>query len=274
MSSAGYAFIYDDFLNDRKYERPLAELEARLASLDLTGRVGRLTLFRSAKDLIESLVSQGVSTVVIVGNDRTLDKVMWFLPDLDVTLGYLPVDGPSRVAEILGIPVGSEACDILAARLIETVDMGKLDDRYFLTEVALEQTTAAVDIEGKFRISPIAGGSVYIRNLGSVGEQGEASADARDGLLEVVVQPQEDKRGGMRRRNNPAATRIFMRFGEIVSNDPAEVKVDNHVVNSMKFKIGIVPKKLKIITGRRRQLLPAKGGLLKNAANANLSASK
>lgn len=268
MTRDSYAFIYDDFLNDRKYERMLAELDARLASLDLVGRSGRLTLFRSAKDLVESMVSQGVTTIVVVGNDRTLDKVMWFLPDLDVTVGYLPVDEPSGVADVLGIPKGIEACDVLAARLIETLDVGKLDDRYFLTEVSLPQTIASVGIEGMYRISPPHGGSITVRNLSTGVANGVLAADARDGFLEVVVTPREEGNGKRRRGKKAEETRILLRRGEIVSPDPVEVFADNHVLNGMRFTLGIVPKKLKIVTGRNRKLSPVAEPLpkLKNVA--------
>jgi hypothetical protein len=265
-----YAFIYDDFLNDRKYERGLAALDARLASLDLVGRAARLTLFRSAKEIIESMVSQGSDTVVLVGNDQTLDKVMWFLPDLDVTLGYLPIDEPSRVAQILGIPKGEAACDVLAARLIETIDVGRLDERYFLTEVALEHTLAAVDVEGRYRISPSVGGSIFIRNLGSLAENGTASADAKDGYLEVVIRPEEEKNSRLFRRAAALETRVMLKTGEIVASQPIEARVDNHVMNSMRFKIGICPRKLKLITGRRRRLAPEGEGLPNAEKTANL----
>jgi hypothetical protein len=253
MQSGAYAFIYDDVLNDRRYERELAEVEARLTSLDIQGRVGRLTLFRSAKDLIESMVYQGVSTVVIVGNDNALDKTIWFLPDLNVTIGYIPIAGPSRIAELLGIPSGIGACDVLAARLTETVDVGKIDGRYFLTEVSLPSTMAAVEIEGRYRISAAQGGAIAIRNLGSLAP-GQPLADAKDGLLEVVVNPYEGKQAGRKPPQGPGQSSMMMRYGEIFSQDPVEVMVDNHVVNGFKFHVGIVPNKLRIITGRARRL--------------------
>ncbi len=270
MRRDSYAFIYDDFLNDRKYERSLSDLDARLASLDLNGRTARLAMFRNAKDMLESLVGQGCTTIVMVGNDQTLDKVMWFLPDMDVTLGYLPVADPSNVARILGIPNGPEACDVLAARLIETIDVGKLDDRYFLTEVALEHTLAAVDVEGQYRISPARGGSIYIRNLGSMQDAGVPSADARDGMLEVVIQPEEEKSSGFFKKTKQPDTRILMKTGEIVASQPVDAKVDSHMMNSMRFKLGIVPNKLKIVTGRRRRLTPASEGLPASAKAVNL----
>jgi len=253
MTTDAYAFIYDDFVSDRKYERELAAIEARLAMLDVSGRVGKLTLFRSAKDLIQNMVRQGVGTVVLVGNDHTLDKAMWFLPDLGCTVGYIPITGPSRVAELLGIPVGPAACDVLAARLMESVDIGRIDDRYFLTELALERTSAVIEVDGRFTISPVVGGSVFIRNLGS-NREGMPESDARDGLLELVIRPRPEPVGRFRRPKPIAETSLFMQTGEITSADPVDVVADNHVVNGFRFTVGIEPRKLRIITGRGRRL--------------------
>lgn len=257
-----YAYVYDDFLSDKKFERDLASLETTLNTFDLAGRVGRLALFRSAKDLVEGMVRQGASTIVIVGNDATLDKTMWFLPDLDVTVGYIPLVGPSPVADLLGIPVGITAVDVLAARRVEVLDMGKLDDRYFFMEVSLPATMASLDIEGQYRVSLRNGGSLTIRNVG--GRMGSAftQADAQDGWLEAVLVPSEADKKSSRWAKQAAqsATHILLRRGEIVSKDPIEAHVDNHGVSGFRFQVSIVPKKLRLITGRGRlaeTVLPA-----------------
>jgi hypothetical protein len=253
-----YAFIYDDILNDKRYERTLHDVEAKLTSLDIQGRMSRIALFRSAKDLVASMVSQGVTTIVVVGTDESLDKILWFLPDFNVTLGYLPIGDPSRIASLLGIPVGVGACEVLAARLVETVDVGRIDDRYFLTDVHLSQTTASVDIEGRFRLSAINGGSITIRNIGGSLVQ----SDAKDGMLEVIIQPAAPARASRRERASIASelTRVRIRHGEIVSNDPVDVHVDTHTLNGFRFRLGVQPSALKIITGRERRLAPLSKG--------------
>ena len=260
-----YAFIYDDFVSDRQYERQVAEIESRLAALDLTGRAMRLALFRSAKDVVESMVAQGVSTIVVIGNDRTLDKIMWFLPDLDVALGYLPVCEPRAIGDLLGIPRGAEACDVLAARFIESLDVGKLNDRYFLTEARLVDTVAAIDVEGRYRISAAQGGMITVRNLGSVSQKGSPQGDARDGLLEVIVSPRTEVQSRWMRKKEPEVTRVLLSHGEIVSPVPVEVNADNYVVSGMRFSLAVLPKKLKIITGRGRTLSPNSGVLQKSS---------
>ena len=245
MDVRSYAFVYDEALSERRHERDVAALETRLTTLGITGRTLKLAMFRSAKETIESMVRHGVTTVVIVGDDRTLDKIMWFLPDAKVVLGYVPLLGTSRVAEPFGIPLGIGACDILAARIIETIDVGVCEGRYFLSEATVAHTIASVFIEGRFSISPTTGGSITVRNL---------FGDATDGLLEVIVRPEPT--GSRFRRRASQGTNLFMREGEIRSKDPIDLRVDEHVLNGFTFQFGIAPKKLKIIAGRNRRLAP------------------
>lgn len=267
--NSSYAYVYDDFLSDRKFEREVAVLETKLNTFDLAGRIGRMTLFRSAKDMVEGMVKQGASTVVIVGNDGTLDKTMWFLPDLNVTVGYIPLVGPSEVGKLLGIPMGVGACDVLSARLIETLDMGRLDERYFLTEVSLPATIASLNIEGQYSVTPINGGSLAIRNLGGRVGSTMIPANAKDGWLEAVITPRDgDKKLGFWNRSGEKNdTHILLRHGEIISKDPVEAHVDNHAVSGFRLKISVVPGKLRFITGRGRSLAGLEAVLPKTPKN-------
>jgi hypothetical protein len=250
-----YAYVYDDFLSDKPFEREVAALETKLSTFDLSGHIGRMSLFRSAKDLVEGMVAKGASTVVVVGNDGSLDKTMWFLPDMNVTVGYIPLVGPSAVAKLLGIPVGVGACDVLAARRIEMLDMGMLDDRYFLTEVSLPATVASLSIEGTYRVSPTDGGSLAIRNLGGRVGSELVAADPRDGRLEAVIIPRaiEQKHLFWKRAVLQPETRILLTHGDITSKTPIEAHVDNHAVSGFQFKVKVVPGKMKLITGRGRR---------------------
>ncbi len=268
MSKSGYAFIYDDQLEGRRYEREVSAVEARLTTLELYGRKESLSLFRSAKQIVDHAMRHGVSTIVIVGSDRTLDKVMWFLPDLNVTVGYIPVFPPFEVGALLGIPMGADACDVLAARLVETIDVGRCEDRYFLTEVKIINTIASLDIEGQYRLTPIMGGSINVKNLAGDFHLGKAPCDAQDGRLEAVITPRlygarffrpTYRNFPFRQFSSAQATETMVLFknGEIISSDPIDVLVDNHVVNGFRFRLDIVPKKLKLVTGRERKLSAA-----------------
>lgn len=257
MSVSNYAFVFDEAFSDRSTERERSAVETRLTALGLTGRDVRLAMFRSAKETIESLVARGVTTVVIIGDDRTMDKILWFLPDLDVTLGFIPMLTPSEVAGPLGIPQGVDACDVLAARRVDTIDLGICDGRYFLTEAKAVNTIASVSIDGRFRLSPMTGGTILIRNLDTRAPIGDTRSDSRDGRLEVLIKPNHD---GTKRRWGRAPvhiTKMFMSRGEFISPDPVDLHVDSHVLNGMRFSFGIAPSKLRVIVGKNRRLSPS-----------------
>jgi diacylglycerol kinase family enzyme len=248
-----FAYIYDDFLADKRFERELIALETELAHRGIEGRVARLAMFRQARDLVQDMVRAGVKNIVVVGNDQTLQKLMWFLPDLEVTLGYVPMNKPMDVAARLGIPLGAPAADILAARLVETVDVGKIHDRYFFSEVTIPATVAALEIEGRYRVRPIEGGAIAIRNLALEGTVGIID-EAKDGQLEAVIQSHAGSSGKSRlwSRHELTETVIPLKHGKIISHEPIDVFVDGHALNGFSFDLSIIPKKLRLITGGRR----------------------
>ncbi len=254
-----YAYIYDDFLTDRRYQDIIAAIETRLSSMGLDGKIGRLALFRSAKEMIEGLVAGGASNIIIVGNDNTLNKVMWFLPDLPVVVGYIPVAEPSDVAALLNVPVGLDACEAIGARLIESLDVGKIGDRYFLTQAVIENTTACVEVNGAYKLSLVGGGTIRIKNLGSISRGRYAPADARDGFLEISMIPHEQKDFKNKvlnrlKRKKDCLTKLQVNKAEIVSEQPMEAHADRFSLSGFNFSLEAVPSKLKIITGRMRRL--------------------
>ena len=253
MNSA-FGYLYDDFLSDHRYERDLSILETELARRGIGGHVGRLAMFRNAREIIVDMACAGTKNIVFVGNDKTLQKMMWFLPDVDVTIGYIPIQ-PSHIGDLLSIPLGIGAVDVLAARFIESLDVGKLDDRYFFTEVVVPSTTAALEIEGQYRVSPSEGGAIAIRNLGSVTGKFFVPADAKDGLLEAVIQTPVQNNKRWIGSPSISETHICLKQGQLISTEPMDVFMDGHAVNGFTFRLSIIPQKLKMITGRRGDLL-------------------
>ncbi len=261
-----YAFLYDDFLSAPSFQRTVANIETRCSVLGIQGRAARLAIFRSAKEIVESLVKDGAQTIVVVGNDKTLEKVMWFLPDLPVTIGYIPVCEPFGIAGLLGIPPGDAACDVVAARRVETLDIGKINDRYFLTDVHVDDSKAVVRVDDKFAISAIRAGTISIRNLGVVTAEGMALANAKDGWLELGVSPLTDAPSGrfswMRSSPKREETRVMMKSGRIESQEPIDIFVDGHQFNGFAFQVSVIPNAIKVITGRNKRLNPAPSAIL------------
>jgi diacylglycerol kinase family enzyme len=258
-----YYYLYDSFLADKKYERVLASVETRLTDLGISGKIGRLTAFTNARGLIRDEVRRGVQTVVVVGNDQTIAKVVGGLDDARLTLGFIPVGAPVEIARSLGIPEGVEACDILSRRVTQKIDLGMVNGHLFLSQVRMPGANVTIEGEGKFRITSLANDcDVVVSNLRlseGAGEraegspQGYAVGDPMDGWLDALIMPRQGAFMGMFRKNGPGSRSVIpLRKLSITSEEPFEVEADGRQFSNNVVSIEIVPDRLKVITGRER----------------------
>src|SRR3989338_10760844 len=87
-----YFYLYDSYLQDRSYATTLIKFETTLTDLGIQGKVGRLTLLKSVKDLVEAAVRDGADTIVAVGNDITLSQVAQVvIKQPKITIGFIPL---------------------------------------------------------------------------------------------------------------------------------------------------------------------------------------
>lgn len=250
-----YFYVYDSFVQEKRYERDIIRVEQRLTDIGIQGKIGRLALFRNASELVRDEVRRGATTIVVVGNDATFHALMGVLPELNVVVGFVPIGEPCKISQVLGVPPGADACDVLSARLVETLDVGKINNQYFLTSVEVFHQNAAVDVDGKFTLSTPIGGGIEVRNLGSLGYKNirEGLANPRDGRLDVVIFADLPKEG-MFAKSKTTQSVIPMRQLGIIGEPPIKAVVDGVESAFESIKIEIVPKSLKIITGKERMI--------------------
>jgi hypothetical protein len=245
---SSFAYVFDERLAERKYEREASQLEAELAGHSIGGRIARLSLFRKPKETIEDLVREGAKHIVFVGDDSTLLRLMWFLPELDVTLGFISLlDGASKLAPLLGVKPGLEGVSVLASRLTVEVDVGTVGDRFFLTEVVIPDTRAELDVEGRFRLRPTEGGTIIVANL--------VEQSSNDGLLDVAVRVAAPPVRFPWQRPQPSPeTRLQMVKGAIRSTESVTLTVDGQALQGTNFGIGLRAKKMRLLVGKARKI--------------------
>lgn len=245
-----YLYIYDEFIQDKRFTRDIALIENRLTDLGIAGKIIRMALFRQAGEQIRDEARRGASTVVVVGNDKTVCQILDAVADVDLPLGLIPVGPNNRLAKMLGIPEGVAACDILSARMVERVDTGLLNGKRFVTGVRLEHPQAILTCEGQYTVSPDAGGQIEICNFTPIdGESVGAPSDPRDGMLEARVAV--SKRSGFF-GHKLHATKLPVRFASINAPSMIDAFCDGQLVQSKCFEISVEPLRLKVITGRER----------------------
>lgn len=251
-----YFYIYDGFLQDKKYDRLLAGLETRLTDLGISGKIGRLTPFTTARGLIRDEMRRGMQTVVVVGNDETVAKVIEGIEDTKITLGILPVGPQQVISRALGIPEGVDACDVLSRRVTQKIDLGRVNGHFFLSHVRVPRGRVLIEGDGMYRITPlVADCEIIVSNLfGSEEEESAALAgDPKDGFLDTLITTKTH--GWMDRlRNRYEVVRsvIPLRRISIQSDQPISVLADGRRLTDHNISIEIVPERLKVITGRER----------------------
>lgn len=240
-----YFYIYDGALSEPKYANTLARIETHLTDLELQGRVGRLGPLKSAKEMVASAIKSGASTVVAVGDDATIAQTINAIAETPATLGVIPAGATSsRFAQLLGLPMGEAACEVLAARKIEMVDLGKANHYYFLTCLDVRGDAVTIAGDDSWTLETPTASTIHIANL-------DSSAKGQDGILELSIELVK-KNGWFRQQRD----RSLIPFHEATISsaaDGASVLVEQVFTLTMPVTVSVLPTALKVIVGKNRK---------------------
>jgi diacylglycerol kinase family enzyme len=245
-----YYYVYDEFIQDPKLERELAAIETRLTDLGISGKIARLALFRDPTELIRDEIRKGAKTIVAVGNDATLRKVIDAAEDSDVAISIIPMGADNRIAEILGIPSGAAACDILSARITERLDIGVVNGRRFL-HAAFIHANAGAEIlcDELFKIQPSKKTVIEIRNL-ETSDGDVRAANPTDGKLELVMRSIQRSWFG---KKSTFASIIPVQNAVVKNKALTKVIIDGDEFEGDDFAISVLPQRINFITGKGRE---------------------
>lgn len=249
-----YFYLYDAFLRDKKYERILAKIEGRLLELNILGKSEKLTLLKSMRDVVKNAIKRGAETIVAVGDDQTVSKIITHVADEDIILGIIPIGNNTQLASSLGIPQGIASCDILSSRIVERIDLGKANDAFFVSylELSPSQELLLECDHGSFHIEPT--GKPHTITIYNFGDEGK---DPRDGILELVVRSPGEGKSGIFRKSMHSTPSLFpiqqvkiKSFGRSVA-----AHADGQTVIKTPMTVQVIPKKLRVIVGKKRRFV-------------------
>jgi len=254
-----YFYFYDKFTQDKQYEVELTRIETRLIELGINGRVEKLSIFKNAKELIEDGIKKGAHTVVAVGDDSTFATVVSIVAAYDVSVGFIPLIQESRFAEVLGIPFGQEAANVLSQRLVQDVDLGRIQDHHFLgTLYASEPSQLELKCDAQYTISTTEDTTeLRIMNCGDIIGEEMRLMPAADGRIDIVVSPVVEE-GMLRKkkvRQNEKESIFPVKHVEISSGSESVTLSADGVENfTTPCEVDVVPSAMKLIVGRDRKL--------------------
>ncbi len=257
-----YYYLYDTFLQEQKYEKSLDLIKTRLLDLEIQGKNEKLTLLKSIDELINDEVKRGVTTVVVVGNDKTFLKAIDAVAKNNITLGIIPVGSDNNIASFLGIGSELDACEILSSRKVVKVDLGKVNGQYFFNKVSIDKNLERISVEkDKIKIIPRSGcGLVEINNFYLPTEQEKIDKrllrlSPQDGVLEMLIYQKEKKKSWFLSK---AKNDLFL--DSLISAENFKVKsfeylpvlVDGFRVLKTPLDIIVEKKQLSLIVGKNR----------------------
>jgi diacylglycerol kinase family enzyme len=245
-------FIYDSFLNQKKYDRLLARIETRITDLGLNGKISRLSPTRNVAETINNELRREARTIIAVGNNKTVNQIINSLAGSQVPLGIIPIgENNNDIAKSLGIESIESACDILSARLLAKIDLGMANQTYFLSNVSINNQGTVIDMNKNYTIETAEKGLIYVFNL--IGEQIKQPAKVKflpdDGLLELVVNTHSNKNFFTKQDHQS----IFKIKKITIHNLKNQLILDGSIPLAAPAEITVIKKHLNVIVGKNRK---------------------
>ncbi len=286
-----YHYIYDSFIGERRFRRQLAAIEHKLTEMGIVGERERVTPIRTVEELMKLGLSRRSKTIVIFGNDYTFTKALnaglmaGMNPD-EVVLSIIPFGEPNRIAALLGLRGEAASVQELAARKIETIDIGRVNKRFFITatdigfeaeyktrrEEVQEKTSlftaqhrmkkfkpqeVKVLIDDQFLIT----GPLFNLSVVNLADKipGRPSVNPQDRKLRVTMVPYTEellaKAGLVARRQYeklPNASFFLAKNVKIAGPKTVKIATDGVLYDMLPLEIEVIPRAVKAIVGKGR----------------------
>lgn len=255
-----HIYIYDEFVNTRKYDNLSARIETRITDLGLNGKIVRLGVMKNIQNAVENEIKRGAKTITAVGNNKTISQVAHaiikteFLNELNfnVPLGIIPIGKENNeIAKTLGIPFEEEACDVLSARRVEKIDIGQAGENFFISNLSINSQNTFIEIDHDYSIEINENGHVNIVNIDCFNSLPDSiTCDPLDGKLEIYIKTIANKRFSLNKKEDQS---FFSVKNIMVANDKQLITVDNSYQIKTPLQITTHKNRLSIIIGKDRK---------------------
>ncbi|MBU0619686.1 hypothetical protein KKC56_00145 [Patescibacteria group bacterium] len=256
-----YIYIYDEYVNHKKYEHLLGQIETRITDLGLNGKIVRLGIMKSIQDSVSTEIRNGAKTIIAVGNDKTINQTVHSIINFqkshntktEIFFGIIPVGEKNNlIAKALGIKEWKEACEILSGRRVETIDIGQANDNYFLAQAEICGQGTMLKINKHYSIEITEPGKIHIINLSLYPNNlpHNTKSSPQDGILELYIQT---KKHSLIKFNSQINQSFFSFQKLTIFNKHTSLLVDNSINMPAPININVLKKRLNIIVGKKRK---------------------
>jgi len=251
-----YVYIYDDFLSLKKYTSLTSNIETRVTDLGLNGRIIRISVMKNIYSAVENEIKNGAKTIIGVGNDALISQIVNAVIKIkakyeiavNIPIGIIPIgEENNEIAKTLGIKDSQTACDVISARRIEKIDLGKANNSYFISYARIPAQNTAIQMEKQYLIETENPGTIDIVNTRPI-HKSEHSSNPYDGKLELIITTQTS-RGFLKKEISKS---VFQIKNITIFNPKEKLILDNALILTTPVEISVLEKQLNIIVGKER----------------------
>ncbi len=245
-------FIYDDYLSEKKYFKTISKIETRITDLGLNGKIVRLNLLNNVSSHIDSEIKRGAKTLIAVGDNQTLNKVVNsiclsdFPEAKNIPVFIIPVfKEKNEIAHNLGIKDYLSACEILSSRRITEINTVKINNSFFISEASIETEGTKIEIDKDYSIEIMEKGRIVVNNLSLDKKDlpdNLTNISPSDGKIELFVKSKKEK--------NTKSVFYFDKI--IIENKKRPVLIDRAIEIKTPASVTIGEKNIKLIVGKDR----------------------
>lgn len=243
-----HIYIYDHFLKQNKLEKIVSKIETRITDLGLNGKNCYVGPLKSLKSIVTDELRNKPKTIIAVGDNETLNHIINSLGEADITVGIIPVGPNNSIAKALGIPNEDTACNVISARLIEVIDLGIINNTYFISSAIISTQGTIIEVNEQYTVEPVGIGNVEIINLNTYHK--DSIINPQDAKIETFI---DIKQKGL--LSKPRSSRTsFIRSNNLIINNlnKHDFIVDNALEIKAPAHLTVAPAALSIIVGKER----------------------
>lgn len=258
-----YYYIVDPAkLTQKEFERVQNVLYSSLSEFRISGEVVRVTGVRTITQLVENAFSHEAKTIVTVGSDETLHEVINAIGKREMVVGFIPIVD-SEIGNIFGMKDIPQAVKTIAFRRIQEIDLGVVNDQYFLTKLNFGSDETELQIkfsaDEKFQASQDATNGLII-NLRYNPDESKIG-NPTDGLLDILLLPKISRFTAFLKRRliqtgnyEQVAQTSVLHVKKIEILEPAGIPLflGGKIVTKTPATVFIAPKALRMIVGKER----------------------
>lgn len=246
-----HVYIYDDYLAKSKYNKAINRMEIRITDLGLNGKILRLSGIKNIKAAIENEIRLGAKTIVAVGNNQTINKIIGAIINADVydefqkntVLGIIPIGDDTSIASSFGIKNEETACNILLARRVKKIDLGIAGNFYFLKQLKINSRGTILKLNN-YEINTPNRGEVSIINLLDHKKDYLPKSSPHDGLLDVFIKTTKND-----------LSFVNTNKVEIINTENEKVIIDEILEVETPIEARIIKSAITVIVGRNRSFI-------------------